>query len=88
MKPTLRALVLLATLGAGCAASIPQVDVETPNALRSVDGSSYVAAVHHDAPPSEQALTLAVKAQAQVGQNATRQEADAPDAVQKLSHGF
>lgn len=88
MKPTLRALLLLAALGVGCAASIPQVDVETPNALRSVDGASYQAAVHHDLPPSERAgTTLDVKAQAKLGQNATVDES-VPDAVQKSAHGF
>ena len=82
----MRITLLLAVLGLGCAASI-QAEVESVGTLQSVNGSSYVQSVHHDAPPSEQALTLAVKREA-VRQNATRHEADAPVAVRKEAHGF
>lgn len=88
MKPTLRALLAIAFLSVGCAASIPQVDVETPNALQSVNGSSYVAPIHHDAPPSEQSAELRVKAKVQAGNATILTGDDQVDAVQKNSHGF
>jgi hypothetical protein len=89
MKPTLRALLALSFLAVGCAASIPQVDVETPHALQSVNGSSYQAAVHHDAPPSEQISELRVKAKIDAsGQSIKLDGDDHVDTVQKSAHGF
>lgn len=92
IKATVRGLTLLAGLcGIGCATQ-QAIEVESPNALRSVNGASTVAAVHHDAPPSESGAAFVVPGvKGQEDDKAftvTHRDEAAPETVTKLSHGF